>query len=102
MVRDCPISVHTTWLWREALGSELRCAHQVLFRVDRGVSGMIRPKIQNVQLPLALMTNMQCAMKTQYNLNKISVSVLGKIYTYIYLGIGSMDLNENNLRKKRQ
>ena len=85
VVRDCPISVHTTWIWREALGSELGCIHQVLFRVDRGVSGMIRPKIQNVQLPLALVTNMQCATKTQYNLNKISVSVLGKTYMYIYI-----------------
>ena len=84
MVRDCPISVHTIWIWREALGSELRCIHQVLFRVDRGVSGMIWPKIQNVKLPLALVTNMQCATKTQYNLNKISVSVLGKTYIYIF------------------
>ena len=41
VVRDCPISIHTTWLWREALGSELRCIHQVLFRADRGISGMI-------------------------------------------------------------
>ena len=39
-------------------------------------------------------------MKAQYNLNKISASVLGKIYLYIYLGIGSMNLNENNLRKR--